>query len=213
MSESNVSASIDTFRDQITALSATATQISGELRNPRIGKTLAQVADDRVLANSQDIEDVSFTVVSGRKWKNKKKRCNTLLTSSSEDAKGPGQCHRCQLYSHAARHCHAEYRCVNAREPIRHGRATTGAVQKPAHRAHVGRETLVHETHQAPAPTRTAVSFPALPKAVAQPVPARDPKQAPKAPQASQPLAGAPPLLASKPLANFRRSSRSTHRP
>ncbi|KAL4719657.1 hypothetical protein ACJJTC_015206 [Scirpophaga incertulas] len=44
MSDSNVPASVDTFIAQITALNATAAQISGELRDPRIGKTLSQIA-------------------------------------------------------------------------------------------------------------------------------------------------------------------------
>ncbi|KAL4711960.1 hypothetical protein ACJJTC_011267 [Scirpophaga incertulas] len=44
MSESNVSASIDNFRDQFAALSAIAAQIPGELRDPRIEKTLTQIA-------------------------------------------------------------------------------------------------------------------------------------------------------------------------
>ncbi|KAL4720532.1 hypothetical protein ACJJTC_012387 [Scirpophaga incertulas] len=44
MSELNVPASIDNFISQASALSATAAQISGEQCDPRIGKTLSQIA-------------------------------------------------------------------------------------------------------------------------------------------------------------------------
>ncbi|KAL4720297.1 hypothetical protein ACJJTC_012616 [Scirpophaga incertulas] len=44
MSDLNVPASIDNFLSQVSALTATAAQISGELRDPRIGKTLSQIA-------------------------------------------------------------------------------------------------------------------------------------------------------------------------
>ncbi|KAL4713412.1 hypothetical protein ACJJTC_010397 [Scirpophaga incertulas] len=44
MSDLNVPASIDNFLCQVSALTATAAQISGELRDPWIGKTLSQIA-------------------------------------------------------------------------------------------------------------------------------------------------------------------------
>ncbi|KAL4720859.1 hypothetical protein ACJJTC_002186 [Scirpophaga incertulas] len=44
MSDLNVPASIDNFISQASALSATAAQISGEQCDPRIGKTLSQIA-------------------------------------------------------------------------------------------------------------------------------------------------------------------------
>ncbi|KAL4713280.1 hypothetical protein ACJJTC_018628 [Scirpophaga incertulas] len=60
-----------------------------------------------------------------------------------------------------------------------------GLSKGPAH--HMMRKRIKPQ-----APSRTAANFPALPKAVAQPAPVWAPKQAPKAPQAFQPIAGAP---------------------
>ncbi|KAL4720022.1 hypothetical protein ACJJTC_000431 [Scirpophaga incertulas] len=162
---------------------------ASKLDNIIIWKTLAQVADDRVLANSQDIEDVSFTVVSGRKWKNKKKRCNTLLTSSSEDAKGPGQCHRCQLMVTQRGTVTPNTAALSAREPIRHG-SSRESVTFPKHSQSFpcvqgvcrgnyrgcpkARASCARRPRNPPSPGAdwTAVNFPALPKTVAQPVPA-----------------------------------------
>ncbi|GBP69979.1 hypothetical protein EVAR_50748_1 [Eumeta japonica] len=40
-----------------------------------------------------------------------------IRVEASHKKGGPGQCHRCQLYGHAAANCHADPRCVKCLVP------------------------------------------------------------------------------------------------